>query len=1168
MFKPEEIIPLKNKILIGIMNIQKPDLVNLKSSLNKKNIGNIEYIDINKKTLEERINKKRTKIRKEDIELGMISKDWLNKNQNEIPCVIIQLIDITYTIFEKKDPLLISEEIIREMGKTKSSYMTSNYILIIKNIEKSNLEAQIKNNILNNGKNIKDKNIIMIYGNDEFENGIFIENLSGLIKEEINMFFTNKEKSYEQKLDKYKLKKENEYCIKYSIKLFFLSFLAHKENINYSHLFKADSFLKQKLDRNNYKFIFHYENDDTNTNINNKDFIKQILIYLELKNISDYIIYYLVNKKNMSEIEINKFIYQHITLFDINNYLKINTLSELKIDEENKELYIKYLFLFDCIWKLSWFYNKDIIINNKSNEKEENILPFSKINFDNNINNFYFLNNLLRLFNFMNKEKDFIESNIINKYKNYKYKQVNNKFIEKIPSYFELDENDKEKKELNIEENIFLYINLILLKYKDFLDSNLLYNKLQTFFSNQKFNISFFDIITKFKLLDNNNEQNKQIFINNSLDFLNNNKLIKFPKVYENYLENLFTLFVKGNLNDNLIKKHFKTDIIIRYLTISKSQYFSNEDINLINNLINEKNEENKIYNFYSNNNDNNFIDIQIIYKNNDELNDKNIFIKPLDCLNITINIAMKRDDIFLDVEKIQIFFNSEINSSTKNKNNILNNFKEIHISKTISKSNIISTNFNHLIKNMPYHHFFIDNIKIILKNNNIININYIISNSNIILYDKNNLEPKVIQIIKDDNKNKKANKKLQIGEKEHFLYSLKYQKIIENDNIIISEITGEIELKEDIKENIKKEESNEKGNNYYLQPLDIDNKISDYKTTIIYKEDNPINDKEIHCYNFVIRINKLGNYCLFYNLKYKIIHKECPNESYTFEEKEQINIECIPPFIYNTKLESTLLSIDTNSKFSFPTNYPIKFNIFLTNNLDKRILIKKINFEIDCKYIKIDSPLLNIISKKEKCFILSSQDKIIIPNKIFVKENIECSIGLLKIIWTSLDLKEFEQTKELYNESFIELNKINIKGINYNIQGNFIHENNKMNKCILYQLKIKNLNSYSKIIKCQLAKENNNNTDDINRKEIISYGKTFTKEIILPRRELIVLFHFYDVNKSKEKENMLDSGNNNNLIKIDEYNLNENIEKKACGKLINSILFIPEPYSQVNKSY
>ena len=222
MFKPEEIIPLKNKILIGIMNIQKPDLVNLKSSLNKKNIGNIEYIDINKKTLEERINKKRTKIRKEDIDLGMISKDWLNKNQNEIPCVIIQLIDITYTIFEKKDPLLISEEIIREMGKTKSSYITSNYILIIKNIEKSNLEAQIKNNIVNNGKNIKDKNIIMIYGNDEFENGIFIENLSGLIKEEINIFFANKEKSYEQKLDKYKLKKENEYCIKYSIKLFFL----------------------------------------------------------------------------------------------------------------------------------------------------------------------------------------------------------------------------------------------------------------------------------------------------------------------------------------------------------------------------------------------------------------------------------------------------------------------------------------------------------------------------------------------------------------------------------------------------------------------------------------------------------------------------------------------------------------------------------------------------------------------------------------------------------------------------------------------------------------------------------------------------------------------------------------------------------------------------------
>ena len=1159
MFKPEEIIPLKNKILIGIMNIQKPDLVNIKSSLNKKNLGNIEFIDINKKTLEERINKKRSILGKGHIKLGMISKNWLNKIQNEIPCVIIQLIDITFTIFDKKDPLLISEDIIHEMGKTKTSYISSNYILIIKNIEKSNLDVQIKNNILNTVKNIKDKNIIMIYGNDEFENGTFIENLSGLIKEEINLFFINKEKIYEQKLEKYKIKKENEFCIKYSIKLFSLSFMSHKDNINYSHLFKADSFLKQKLDKNNYKFFLYFENEKEI--INNRDFIKQILIYIELKNISDYIIYYLLNKKNMSEIEINKFIYQHITLFDINNFLKINNLSELKTDENKKELYIKYLFLFDCIWKLSWFFNKDIIINNKGNEEKENLLSFSKINFDNNINNFYFLNNLLRLFNFMNKENNFIESNIINKYKNYKYKQVDNKFIEKIPFYLELNENDKEKKELNIEESIFLYINLNLLKYKDFLDINLLYNKLQNFFSNQKFNIYFFDIITKFKLLDN--EKNKQIFINNSLSFLNNNKLIKFPKVYEDYLEKIFSLFVKGNLGDILIDKNIKTDIIIRYLTISKNKNFSNEEISLINNLINDKNEENKIYNFYSNNNnDNNFLDLQITYKNNDELNGKNIFIKPLDCLNITINLKVKRDEIFLDIEKIQIFFNSEINSSIKNENNIVNNYKEIDISKTISNNNIISTNFNHLIKNMPYHHFFIDKIKIILKNKNIININYTISNSNIILYDKSNSEPKIIQIIKDDNK-KKANQKLKIGEKEHFLYSLKYKKVIDNDNIVISEITGKIELKKEKKDIIQKEESKEKENNYYLEPLDLDNnKISEYKTTIIYKENKPINDKEIHSYNFLIRINEVGNYCLFYNLKYIIMHKECPNESYIFEENEQINIECIPPFIYNTKLESTLLSIDINSKFSFPTNYPIKFNIFLTNNLDKRILIKKINFEIDNKYIKIESPLLNIISKKQKTFIISSQDKIIIPNKIFVNENIECSIGMLKIIWTSLDLKKFEQTKGLDNESFIELNKINIKEINYKIQGNFIHEKKRMNKCLLYQLKIKNLNNYSKIIKCQLVKENNNNSEDINRKEIISYGKTFEKEIILPRKELIVLFHFYDINRNKEKENKIDSGNNNNLIKIDEYNLNENIERKCCGKLINSILFIPESYA------
>ena len=1175
MFKPEEKMHLKNKVIIGINNFPKEDLIIFKNSMANQNIFNIDYIEINSSLIDYRIKNQREKANNKEEKIGMISKDWLNKYQNEIPSIIIQFIDITYKIIESKDPSLISEDIMLEIGKIKSAFMTSNYILIIKNLYKSNFDLQIKNNILNNIKYIKEKNVIIVNDNNQFDNIQFVDNLSELVKEEINNFYTSKKNSCFYKHERCRQKKDIEYSIKYLIKLFTLSYLKRKENVNYSYLFKANLNLRQKIDRKNYRFISCI-NTNTYTNMDSrmKDLINQIITYFEIRNISDYIIYFLSLKKNMTECEVNKLIYNHLTIYDINNFIKINNLKNINYTNNSDiELYYKYLFIFDLIWKISWSINKDNIIKKKSQEIINSELSNSNIVFDINITNYYLLNNLLRLYNFLIKEKDFVENIIINKYKDYKYSQIDNKFIEKIPYYFEIDENGTKIKDLDLQESIFLYMNIIILKNKDIIDINILNQQLQNFFSSQNYSAYLFNIIIKYNLIDTNNQHNKETFIRNSLSYLNNNKIIKFPKIYEIYLEKLFNLFVKEKSFEHCIEEYNKIEIILKYLSISKNKIFSQDENDLINDIINKKNENiNNIYNFNLNNN-NDFLDLQLIYKNKEISNEcDNLLARPFDCLNITINLSIKKEDIFLDIEKIQIFFNSEMNSANYiETNNNIRDFKEIDISNKISKNNAISVNFNHFIKNTTYHYFFIDNIKIILTNKNIININNIKINNNIILYSKNNNEEKIIKLIPSKN----INKNLRLGEKENYLHNIKYQKIIDNDNIIISEVSGKIELKEnEIKEEVKKTNENNETSEpkYYLRNVNSNNNdLSNYSNIILFQENTPFIDKEIHNYNFIIKINEIGEYILLYNFKFKIIHKECNDESYIFEENGKIIIECLNPFGVKTELESSLYLISKDNQKTFPKNYPMKYNIILTNNLDKKMIIKNINFENNTN-IKIFSPFLKI--NKQNNILLTSGDKFIIPCKLFINENIESSIGMIKIMWISCDLNEFLQ-KKIYNETIFELNKIITKEINFKIEGNFIYEkNNRLDDCLYYQLKIKNLNKNSKLLQCKLLNENNNidnnnNIDDFNNIDIISYGKSNIKDIILPQKELIFLFLFYDINKMKNNNNekiIIDS-RYKSIIQINEYNLNNNNEKRPFSDLINQIFFIPELYSQFKKN-
>ena len=407
-----------------------------------------------------------------------------------------------------------------------------------------------------------------------------------ITKEEISTFFRIKKNNAHIKLEQCNKNKEMEFYVKYLIKLFTFSFMTHKDKINYSYLFKANYTLRQKIDKMNYKFISYItDKDDKNVDLKKREFLNIILAYLEIKNISDYIIFYLSQKKNMKEIEINKLIYGHISYFNVNNFLKIKNTNIPK--DEFYHLYYKYLYLFDSIWKFNWYKFREGIINNKLIVLGNSNISTCNVIFDQNISDFSYLNNLLKLYNFMNKEKDFMEI-IINKYNNYKYKQINNKFIEKIDTYYEISENGQVR-ELNLEEKILLYMNKIILNNKDILEINIIYKKLETFFLSHNFNSYYFNLINRFGLID----KNINFFIKNSLEYMNDNKLMKFPKVYRNYLTKIYDLFIKQNFGSEQIEWKYKFQLIIKYLDISENEKFSNEEIDLINDILNKSNVKN-----------------------------------------------------------------------------------------------------------------------------------------------------------------------------------------------------------------------------------------------------------------------------------------------------------------------------------------------------------------------------------------------------------------------------------------------------------------------------------------------------------------------------------------------------------------------------------------------
>lgn len=585
MFEWDKEKQLINGVVIGIYNFDKSSIESLKLAIESHYQCNIHYIEITQEFLKQQKLQKRQKKNNSD-ELGIISSKFIYKIQQLLPGAVIQMIDITNLAMQMEEPEKIFDYIIKEIGVMKNNYLSSCHIIVIKNLCHGGIESlnnnnyniggglggngnfeggygnnfmmltdeMIKNNILLKAKYIEEKNIIFIRDNTQFKNEEFMSSVGNLIKDEVTNFYLYKIKYYHGKFLNSETNSQKEYAIKYLIKLYLLSFMTHNiQDINFSYIQNAYDILIHDINPKNYMFC----PPDMKT------------IYLELKNIGDFLIQEIISAQNLSKNDIIKYVINHLLIFDYTKFF---------FNKEEKHFYnskLKDIYVINLIWKYSWF-------NYLDNFKEMDFI-------NNNIIKNSMINNLLRILKLLKNEPDIFEQISQKVNKDDKYKEIKSKFFEKIPKYFEIDENENLIGRLNDEENLNLFIYNIINKNKNILSTDFIKKKLDDIISRIKLNVYDFYLINKFNLINKekienqnkeNNQNNSLVVLGKVLNDVDNGYLEKFPNVFSHLLKKI-------------------NNIIVNNYEINNNQDIKEENKN----IINENNE--KIVNNSLNNNNN-----------------------------------------------------------------------------------------------------------------------------------------------------------------------------------------------------------------------------------------------------------------------------------------------------------------------------------------------------------------------------------------------------------------------------------------------------------------------------------------------------------------------------------------------------------------------------------
>ena len=1121
MFKFNIKTKFKPGVLLGHYNIEVPFLISIKNCLEEKYKNKINYIEITNERLRIQAIKRRKE--KNYDEIGMISNKWIEKVADLIPGVIIQMMDITDLITNTSiDTDKICETVIKEILKIKNNYQSSNQFIIIKNLKRFyGLDDTIKSQILS-FKYLKENCIFFINDPYYLTNLEIIRKIASLIKDEISEFYAYKIKFYRNKYKNNDV--QYEYAIKFLIKTFLVSYLSNIINIDnninyYDYIQKAYNILSDKLIKKLYLF--------SEPNIK--------VIYLELKNIADFLIIQLLTQKNISLNYIINLIIKHLNNFDF-----VNFNYDRKIDANiilNECRKIKDIYFINMIWKHSWYkyllenYKKIDLIDNK------NIILKNHI-----------INNLIHLYSFLDSEPNFI--NEINSQYNSEliYKKIkNNKYLEKIPKFYEINGESIVGK-LTDKENLQLYISELIFEDKTLLNSTNILQILEYFIYISNTNYYDFFLINEYCLKNSENDSKiLEKILQKSYKYL-----IKFPNVYSNistYL-NKYIINYKIDNDDNNNYDIFKMiEFLILYASISQKE-LTNEETNKINELLSYNiNVNNKIIKL--NSFENNIFNINVSYNVKE--------VKPLDIITTKINISLLRKDIALSIHKIIVYF------PKTDKNKYEKNYNEIFLNKDLLINNPINISFNNLVK-FFFNNLYVNQIELYLKNEVIIQLinkekrNIVFNDKNTSLNENDIIDINMSNYYEHDNQRKKKeikkneqSKLIIVGKNENHLFYINYKTKINNNDIYIKHIKAIIKVISGFSKKEEKQTFEFKTiNNHIHNKCENNELILEYENINLKHELPPL--------DFILQIKDIGNFVINYEIDFTLINKKCKDDHCTLNYNKNLILQSIESFNYSNEVKCSTYFINQQSKIkAYPINYPINIISYLENMLSEDIIIKKIIYLPSTNLIQINSKIEKIFSKNPNFNIsFLSKEKVSFHINMISKGNTNGIIGKIQIFWISNNLYNHKNYKETFlNETIFDLNYLIITKLPILIEGKYINNINK------YQITIRNLESKTKVIKFSMKEINSNPKEE----NFILSGKTDINEILLPLKEYIMQYNVYDktngANYDEKKDNI--TYKFNNLITLNEYNLVDNKDKFDLNALRNIIYYIPEMFKLAN---
>ena len=253
----QEEINLSQGIILGFYNFIKSDLENLKFGIEMQYKGNISYVEITEEELQKR--EKNLKTKNQKNELGIVSVNWIEKNHKYFPSVIVHCVDITLSLKNLITVESIVSMLVKEISKVRNLYLTSHFILIIKNFLKADIQYEevVKKGVNGRLGFLTLDNIFTIREESMFKNESYISNLGKKISNESSSYYKSRKTYYKQQLSNKNNNIFKAKVMKINIKLGVLSILTHNENVNYGYFDTAYNILTKEINKNECPKIFN-----------------------------------------------------------------------------------------------------------------------------------------------------------------------------------------------------------------------------------------------------------------------------------------------------------------------------------------------------------------------------------------------------------------------------------------------------------------------------------------------------------------------------------------------------------------------------------------------------------------------------------------------------------------------------------------------------------------------------------------------------------------------------------------------------------------------------------------------------------------------------------------------------------------------------------------------